>query len=103
MTFEQIEKVLFGGVGLLGWEDLTVTQVLNAYNGYFDKENKRLELEWETTRWLAWIEWNLHVTKKNRLKDPRKLIKFAWDTKQEKPDMDAINKLFPDTLRHGNK
>ena len=83
---------------------MTISEVLNAYSGFFDKENKRTELQWETTRWLGWIEWNLHVTKKHRINDPKRLIKFEWDKKESKEiNWDEINKRFPDKLRNGNK
>lgn len=106
MTFEQIEKVLFGGVGLTGWQDLTVSEVLNAYAGYFDRENERTKLAWEVARWQEYIQWNLHVTKKSRITDPKKLIKFEWDKKGDKIDpekWEEINSRFPEKLRNGNK
>ena len=90
----------------MSWEDWTVSQVLNAYSGYLDKENERTKLAWEVARWESWINWNLHVTKKGRISDPKKLIKFEWDKKNEKLDpkmWEEINKKFPDRLRNGNK
>ena len=89
---------------------MSVSQIFNAFNGYYDREkerNKALKIiTWETARWEAFIMWNLHVTKKGRLQNPMKLIKFEWETKEEKitPEQwDEINKKFPDKQRNGNK
>jgi thiamine kinase-like enzyme len=87
---------------------MTVSQVLNAYTGYFEKENERSKalkiITWETTRWNTWVMWNLHVTKKGKLKNPAKLIKFDWDAKEEsitKEQYEEINKRFPEN--YGDK
>jgi hypothetical protein len=92
---------------------MNLGQVFNAYNGYFEREAERTKaikiIEWETTRWQTWILYNLNVVKKHRINDPKKLIKFEWDSKPDKPDpekMKKINDLFPDKLRgsrDGNK
>lgn len=90
--------------------EFTLSQVLRSYSGHFEKENNRIKaiqiVTWEATRWKAFIDWNLHVTKKGRLHDPKKLIKFEWDKKEEKIDPEEMNKifnLFPDKPRHGNE
>lgn len=89
---------------------MTIAQVLTAYNGYHEREAERLKslqiVTWESIRWQTWILWNLHVTKKSRMIDPQKLLKFDWDKKPEAPkkeDWDRINNLFPDRLRNGNQ
>jgi hypothetical protein len=94
----------------MGWEDLTVSQVINAYNGFYEKELERAKCEkiitWETTRWQTWVLWNLQVTKKYKISDPKKLIKFDWDNKPESIDpkvFEEINNRFPDKFRNGNK
>jgi len=91
-------------------ERMTITQVLNAFNGYYDREKERAKVVqivgWETIRWQTFILWNLQVTKKSRINDPKKLIKFEWDSKPEqitKEQWDEINKKFPDKLRNGNR
>lgn len=84
---------------------MTIAQVFNAFNGYHEKESERTKSEkiiaWETIRWQTWILYNLNVTKKHRIADPKKLIKFDWDEKPQKKDpeeMKKINDLFPDKI-----
>lgn len=82
---------------------MRISQILNAVSGYNDREKERVKADqiiaWETTRWQTWVLWNLNVTKKGRLNDPKKLIKFEWDKKDEtKIDWDKINSLFPDRI-----
>lgn len=87
---------------------MTIGQVLNAYNGYQERELERTRaskiIAWETTRWQTWILYNLNVRKKDRLSSPKRLLKLEWDEKAEKPDpekMKMINDKFPDKFRHG--
>ena len=81
---------------------------MNAYIGYYDRENERVKalnmITWETARFEAFINYNLHVTKKGRLKDPRRLLKFSWEKGLKAPDKtvwDEINKKYPDTIKNG--
>jgi len=85
-------------------------QVLNAFNGYQERESERSKalqiVTWEAIRWQTWIMWNLQVTKKGKLNDPRRLIKFDWDKKQENittEQWNEINKRFPDKIEDGDK
>jgi hypothetical protein len=89
---------------------MTLVQVVNAYNGYYERENERTKalqiITWETTRWHAWVLFNIYVDKKYRIKDIRKLLSLDWDAKIEPPtmeEMEKINKMFPDIQRNGNK
>jgi hypothetical protein len=84
-------------------DSMTINQILYAYNGYFERESERAKavmiVGWETTRWNTFIMWNLHVMKKDRLRDPKQLIKFDWDKEIERPTEEqwkAINDKFPD-------
>ena len=89
---------------------MSLPQVIDAIDGHNEKEKARTEavkiITWEATRWSTWVMWNAHVTKKGRISDPQKLLKFEWDKKPEAPkkeDWDRINSMFPDRLRNGNK
>lgn len=89
---------------------MTFFQVLNAFNGYLERESERTKvlkiLTWESTRWMTWKLWNIGVDKKYRVKDPSKLLKFDWEDqpKQLTPEeQKQIVDFFPDKPRHGNK
>lgn len=86
---------------------MTISQVISAVAGYYDKEGERTKMlnriTWEATRWQTWILWNLQVTKKGKIHNPQKLIRFDWDEKPKPVDKQYMKKLFdkfPDKLKN---
>ena len=81
----------------------------NAIKGHDQKHQDEAEfyrrISWQQTRWLGWINWNLHVTRKCRINKPENMMKFDWEkmkssgqkppTKRQKK---AMLSAFPDTL-----
>jgi hypothetical protein len=85
---------------------MTITQVLNAFNGYHDRESERNKalkiIGWETTRWETWKLLNMQgKTLKHDITDPRKLIRFDWEDKGEQMTEEEFKQLadkFPDKI-----
>ena len=90
---------------------MTLSQVVDAINGYRDRQSEESKsnkiIAWETTRWSTWTLLNIQLKKKDRINDPRKLIKFDWDTEIDKltPEQkEELNNRFGDKPRfNGNK
>ena len=50
-------------------------------------ENKRvfeLKLAWEPARYQAFVNWNLNVDRRYKLKSPQQLIHFAWEHRESR-------------------
>lgn len=47
--------------------------------------------EWELQRMLAAYQMNLHLDKNSKIKDPKTLIKFSWETDKDKNQIDLSN------------
>jgi hypothetical protein len=100
-----IEKVLFGKIGLAlsEVENMRISQVLNAINGYYEKEADIVKslrrLIWGPVRWATWRLVNISGRiLKPEISCPEKMIPFEWD-KIEKPKKDEVEiliKAFPD-------
>lgn len=90
---------------------MTITQVINAFNGYYEKESERSKalkiIGWETTRWQTWMLVNIQLKKKDRIKDPSKLLRLEWDEKDKpltKEEKEILNNRFGEKPRfNGNK
>ena len=88
---------------------MTISQVINAYNGYFERESERSKAQkivgWETTRWQTMILYNIQADKKHKITDPRKMITFEWEEKDEvtKEQFETLANRFPDTIKNGHQ
>lgn len=89
---------------------MTLAQVINAIDGYNDRERDRAKvaqmLQWESTRWQTFVLWNLHADKKHKIDDVRKLMVFDWEDKPEPPtaeEWEKINSKHPDKPRNGSR
>ena len=79
---------------------MTVMQVLNAMEGYYEKEADLAKvfrvLIWSPVRWSTWVISNMW--RKKPVSRPDQLIKFDWDTVST-PKAEEIESLldkFPD-------
>ena len=79
---------------------MTITQVINAISGYYEKETDLIKalrvLIWTPMRWSTWRIVNLWT--KKPISRPEALVRFEWD-KVEVPTEDKIEELkhqFPD-------
>ena len=91
---------------------MTISQVINAYTGFKEQENERIEahkiLAWETVRWQTWWLHNITVLQKHRKRSPLHLIRFLWEkspkiTEKERDRLKEASKRFPKRLKDGNK
>jgi hypothetical protein len=88
---------------------MTIVQVLNAFNGYHERESERNKalkiISWETTRWMTLKLINMSgKTLKHDIKDPKQLITFDWEDKGEQMTEEQFKELadkFPDTIKDG--
>lgn len=112
MTFEIIEKVLYQFIAPSEVDNMTISQILNAINGYYENKEQQSKLDsiryWEGVRWQTWVLFNVQVGKKNKISRPEKLIKFEWDkksriTEEERERLRQINDKFPKYFNNGNK
>jgi hypothetical protein len=55
---------------------MTLRQVFNALEGYGERENRRVELVWEVSRWQVMYLLTSHTKKKIKARD---LIVFPWE------------------------
>jgi hypothetical protein len=82
---------------------MTVMQVLNAMDGYYEKESdlaKALRvLIWSPVRWLAWRLVNMSgKVMKQPIDRPELMIHFDWDvvSTPKAEDVENLNNIFPD-------
>lgn len=54
---------------------------MGAIIGDNNKQVEALKLAWEPARYVAWINWNVAVDKKSKIKDPQQLMRFPWEKK----------------------
>ena len=59
--------------------------------GYNDRAEKEQQWEWERIRWLACVNLQPH-TKKGQNLTPQKLMKFEWEKKKVKTDIEKQKK-----------
>lgn len=82
---------------------MKVTQVLNAIDGYSEKELEFIKavriIIWSPIRWLAWRLVNMSgKVLKSPINSPEQMIKFEWDKPQKisEEKKESIINSFPD-------
>lgn len=82
----------------------SVGEYLQRREGY----DKRQQLEWERSRWMAWAIFSPFVGK-NRPKTPMQWVKFPWEHQPAGPmvkiteyDINTLNNIFNDFATRKN-
>jgi len=64
---------------------------------FSEKTTEQEQLEWERVRFSTWHLVNIQLDRKNKLRTPQKLIRFAWEKVKKKKMTDrekyVMNKL----------
>lgn len=72
-----------------------------AQRGFFDKEQKRYQTEWEQTRFLAFYGLQPYA-KKGRLRTPKDLVEFEWEkTKAKEVDLPTREEMEAFAKKNG--
>lgn len=42
-------------------------------------QNRKMQEEWERTRWMVFMEWSISPNLKRRPKTPQDVVRFPWE------------------------
>lgn len=77
MDYPPIEAFLVGRCGK------TLTQAamtsLAEFEMLMDGHERRVQEEWERTRWMVFMEWSISPNLKRRPHTPQDVIRFPWE------------------------
>ena len=67
------------GIRVFDFYEMTLGQVLNALNAYYQRENMLAQERWEQMRNIMWAVLSPY-SKKGQELTPRKVFAFPWDS-----------------------
>ena len=77
MDYPSIEAFLVGRCGKTIREAAMTS--LAEYEMLMEGHNRRMQNEWERTRWMVFMEWSISPNLKRRPRTPQDVVRFPWE------------------------